>query len=189
MSIDDQKQAPQETLPAATPSESASKPEASVPAQEESPAHQEVFPYHRIFVLVIDTLLILAVGIVIFLYVFARPNAPIVIEPEEGSTPIEQPIAPEPPVDVPTLPEQITPTDPVIVPGEEITITPEKSSCKRTGCSGQICSDRDMVSTCEFREEYRCYATARCERQADGACGWTETPELQSCLLNPPPLE
>ena len=59
------------------------------------------------------------------------------------------------------------------------------SSCNIGGCSGQVCSDRppeDIVTTCEWREEYACYREATCERQADGECGWTETPELQECL-------
>lgn len=58
--------------------------------------------------------------------------------------------------------------------------------CIRTGCSGQICSDRDVVTTCEYRPEYACYRNARCERQADGRCGWTMTPALRACLANPP---
>jgi hypothetical protein len=66
---------------------------------------------------------------------------------------------------------------------------PKKKACYTGGCSGQICSDQsDMVSTCEFRAEYACYKTATCERQTSGACGWTETPELQACLSNPPSL-
>jgi len=30
--------------------------------------------------------------------------------------------------------------------------------------------------------EYACYADATCERQADGACGWTEDAVLAACL-------
>lgn len=55
--------------------------------------------------------------------------------------------------------------------------------CYVGGCSSQLCSDQpDMASTCEFREEYSCYQTAKCERQRDGQCGWTDTPELSMCL-------
>lgn len=55
--------------------------------------------------------------------------------------------------------------------------------CYVGGCSSQICSDQpNMASTCEFREEYACYSTAKCERQASGQCGWTDTPELSMCL-------
>jgi eight-cysteine-cluster-containing protein len=60
------------------------------------------------------------------------------------------------------------------------------SECRATGCSGQICADEDMFSTCEYRPEYACYQSATCERQTDGQCGWTPTPALQACLANPP---
>lgn len=59
--------------------------------------------------------------------------------------------------------------------------------CKVGGCSGQLCvgeNSDDVISTCEYREEYACYQTARCERQNDGECGWTPTPALSSCLAD-----
>lgn len=62
----------------------------------------------------------------------------------------------------------------------------ETATCYRTGCSGQVCADRDVITTCEYRPEYACYKSAQCARQADGTCGWTETTELQACLENPP---
>jgi eight-cysteine-cluster-containing protein len=58
-----------------------------------------------------------------------------------------------------------------------------QDSCYIGGCSGQVCSDRnDIVTTCEWRDVYGCYRSARCEQQSDGACGWTPTPELNACL-------
>jgi len=54
--------------------------------------------------------------------------------------------------------------------------------CRRTGCSGQLCADEDMVSTCEYRAEYACYKDAACERQANGKCGWTPSGALTACL-------
>jgi hypothetical protein len=57
-----------------------------------------------------------------------------------------------------------------------------KKPCKRSGCSGQVCADADVITTCEWRPEYACYKSARCERQANGNCGFTMTPELKSCL-------
>lgn len=55
--------------------------------------------------------------------------------------------------------------------------------CYVGGCSSQICSDEPgVMSTCEFRQEYSCYQNARCERQGNGECGWTETSELVACL-------
>jgi hypothetical protein len=62
------------------------------------------------------------------------------------------------------------------------TVAP-KPACKPSGCSGQICSDKDMISTCEWREQYACYQKLGiCERGADGACGWRDTNELEACL-------
>lgn len=58
-------------------------------------------------------------------------------------------------------------------------------TCFVGGCSSQLCTDRDdIASTCEWREEYACYRSATCERQADGHCGWTQTSELLACLSN-----
>ena len=58
--------------------------------------------------------------------------------------------------------------------------------CAVGGCSSQLCGEaadmKDMVTTCEYREAYACYQTAKCERQATGKCGWTETNELAMCL-------
>lgn len=57
------------------------------------------------------------------------------------------------------------------------------TDCRATGCSGQICSDHDVISTCEFKPAYACYGSADCGRIADGTCGWQVTPELTQCLL------
>ena len=61
--------------------------------------------------------------------------------------------------------------------------TPAPGKCYVGGCSMQLCTDQpDAVSTCEYRESYACYQNATCERQASGACGWTETQSLRACL-------
>ncbi|MEY4731421.1 MAG: hypothetical protein RL681_367 [Candidatus Parcubacteria bacterium] len=57
--------------------------------------------------------------------------------------------------------------------------------CRSGGCSGQLCTDKDMVTTCEYRPEYVCFGAAICERQANGQCGWRMTDELTRCLANP----
>ena len=54
--------------------------------------------------------------------------------------------------------------------------------CMKTGCSRQICSDEEVITTCEFKTEYECYKRAACERQKNGECGFTQTPELTACL-------
>jgi Domain of unknown function (DUF6748) len=54
--------------------------------------------------------------------------------------------------------------------------------CIKTGCSSQVCADHNVITTCEFRPEYECYQKATCERQSDGNCRFTKTPELTACL-------
>lgn len=54
--------------------------------------------------------------------------------------------------------------------------------CIKTGCSGQVCSDQEVMTTCIYKPEYECYKKAACERQANGDCGFTQTPELAACL-------
>jgi hypothetical protein len=64
-------------------------------------------------------------------------------------------------------------------------------ACVKGGCSGSVCEEEGTgtVTTCEMKPEYACYQSATCERQADGACGWTQTPELTACLASPPPIQ
>ncbi|MEK7619588.1 MAG: Gmad2 immunoglobulin-like domain-containing protein [Patescibacteria group bacterium] len=67
---------------------------------------------------------------------------------------------------------------PVTPPQKKETV----QTCRATGCSGQICAEENVITTCEFSSEYVCYRSARCERQANGACGWTQTSALRMCL-------
>lgn len=63
----------------------------------------------------------------------------------------------------------------------------EFGGCHIEGCSGQLCTDQEGVNTtCEYLTEYACYGNAVCDRQSNGLCGWTQTPELMECLQNPP---
>lgn len=54
--------------------------------------------------------------------------------------------------------------------------------CVVSGCSGQICAREPLFSTCEWRPEYACFASATCAPQLNGACGWTMTDALRACL-------
>jgi hypothetical protein len=61
------------------------------------------------------------------------------------------------------------------------------SNCVTGGCSGELCQDEnsptDVVSACLYDPRFDCYKTAsKCERQEDGACGWTQTDELKQCI-------
>jgi hypothetical protein len=69
------------------------------------------------------------------------------------------------------------------LPKPQELVSSVSKACYVGGCSGQICSDRqDVISTCEWRESYACYADAVCERQASGGCGWTMDADLRSCI-------
>ncbi len=67
------------------------------------------------------------------------------------------------------------------------------NGCAIAGCSGQLCVSAgeaaSIMTTCEYRAEYACYKGASCEPQADGRCGWTQTPILTQCLASPPSME
>lgn len=71
----------------------------------------------------------------------------------------------------------------IIEKKEELKTTKE---CVVSGCSGQLCLDKDtaqdVFTTCEWKEEYGCYREAKCTEQEDGTCGWTKTSELSECL-------
>lgn len=60
-----------------------------------------------------------------------------------------------------------------------------EKKCVKTGCSGQVCSDRELVTDCGFRPEYACYRSAICEADQEGGCAWRQTDKLKKCLENP----
>lgn len=87
---------------------------------------------------------------------------------------------PEPPGEpapVEPLPAEPSPAEPPAGGGDQ-------GACVPSGCSGTVCVEAgdEVVTTCEWREEYACYQQATCERQPDGVCGWTMTAELEQCL-------
>jgi hypothetical protein len=60
------------------------------------------------------------------------------------------------------------------------------ATCVRAGCSSQLCVRQEdsgqLITTCEYKLEYACYAEAECELQSDGECGFTPSDELTQCL-------
>ena len=69
---------------------------------------------------------------------------------------------------------------------------PAATKCIVTGCSKELCvdeSEADIVTPCVYLDEYACYKGATCEIQPNGSCGWTQTNELKSCLMNPPKID
>ena len=59
-----------------------------------------------------------------------------------------------------------------------------KDGCVLTGCNSTDCADKEGPGLCVFEPWDLCYneAYSTCERQVDGQCGWTDTPELDLCL-------
>lgn len=91
----------------------------------------------------------------------------------------------------PVLPEdtgEIPPPNETPSNNESPTASNVGPGCAVGGCSSQICGEagevEDIATTCEYREEYACYQSARCERQSTGSCGWTETEEYKQCMAN-----
>lgn len=82
-----------------------------------------------------------------------------------------------------TLPQTSVPFTPT--PSPLSPTLPASSGCKVGGCSSELCLDAsapDRASICVYKDEFACYKTAKCEKQSNGLCDWTQTPELKSCL-------
>jgi hypothetical protein len=58
----------------------------------------------------------------------------------------------------------------------------QATGCSRQGCGGQVCANSQVITTCDGRPEYACFASAECRAQNDGHCGFTRTPELDQCI-------
>jgi hypothetical protein len=66
---------------------------------------------------------------------------------------------------------------------------PEKpdTACVVGGYSSELCGEagQELISSCIWQDSFACYQKLGvCERQADGACGWTVTEDLKLCLSN-----
>ncbi|MCB9558435.1 MAG: hypothetical protein H6707_20130 [Deltaproteobacteria bacterium] len=56
--------------------------------------------------------------------------------------------------------------------------------CLVTGCSGEICADRQVGSPCIWKPEFACYRTANCGRYGvNNSCAWEGTAALKQCLM------
>lgn len=56
-----------------------------------------------------------------------------------------------------------------------------ETSCFHTGCLGQLCATEEIVTSCEFRCEFACYAQAECDCRGI-RCGFRMTAALEKCL-------
>ena len=54
--------------------------------------------------------------------------------------------------------------------------------CIRTGCYGQVCSNKKVITQCIWECEYSCYWNyADCE-EVDNVCVWKEQPGFDKCM-------
>jgi len=67
--------------------------------------------------------------------------------------------------------------------GWEVIDCPAAPKCQVTGCSGQLCADKEIATTCEYMNWYSCFKLSECgEFGANGSCGWKQTPAFTSCM-------
>jgi hypothetical protein len=147
-------------------------------------------------ILAIVTILFITAAALTYVFVLPKLTPPTITTYEECiEAPDSQIQESYPQVCVTASGEQfvqpITETLPVL-PGEDNTLLPPSddttgsaianNGCLISGCNNEICAEEEMMSPCIFKEEFACYRQATCERQADGACGWTPTEALTSCL-------
>lgn len=102
---------------------------------------------------------------------------------EKGNSILVKLTPSQPQVTTPPLTNSPIPTKPtsITLPTQAAT----QATCKRSGCSGQLCVDidaDDVITTCEYRPEYSCYQEAPCEKQPNGSCGFTPSTALTQCL-------
>jgi eight-cysteine-cluster-containing protein len=61
----------------------------------------------------------------------------------------------------------------------------ECPKCQVTGCSGQICADQEVITTCEYMPWYGCYKQSECGAfGANGGCAWKQTPAFVACMAS-----
>ena len=60
----------------------------------------------------------------------------------------------------------------------------DNNDCIKSGCSGQLCVNKNenVMTTCEWKEIYKCYKLAPCEKQTDGKFHFTPNQEFTKCL-------
>jgi len=129
----------------------------------------------------ICTVFVLLTAVLVSLAWRESRSSAIEIYIPETEAPLTPAPTPTPATATPTPTMPIAPPDEKDLSGSKPT-KPIAKPCIVSGCSSQICGEESLMSTCEYREEYTCYQKASCERQADGACGWTMTETLRSCL-------
>ena len=63
-------------------------------------------------------------------------------------------------------------------------------ACYKTGCSGHICASKQIISTCEWKEEYQCYKDQECIFDSNSSqCQWSDPKALEKCVSGEIPTQ
>ncbi len=139
-------------------------------------------------ILVIVFIGVLAIIAGFFLYRSHTTMPPTLAPPQKSITSFDECAAAGYPI-MESSPEQCrTPQGQTFV-NEHAQVAGSVGGCVVGGCSGEVCSNTSegpAVSSCIYRAEFACYKSAKCERQSNGQCGWTQTTELKMCIANAP---
>ena len=56
------------------------------------------------------------------------------------------------------------------------------SSCRITGCNGELCATSDVASSCNWSPAFSCLRSRRCVRAERGGCEWRDPPSIARCM-------
>lgn len=75
----------------------------------------------------------------------------------------------------------------VLISGCQNNVLPNDIKCTAVGCSGQVCvteeEAKDLITTCEYREEYKCLKFTNCGNYGNGnKCQWEQNDAYLKCL-------
>lgn len=73
----------------------------------------------------------------------------------------------------------------ILILGNTLKQKKQRITCKPAGCSKQLCVSSDtenIITTCEWKDEYKCYQEAKCEVQKNGLCGFTKDDKFKECM-------
>ncbi len=77
------------------------------------------------------------------------------------------------------------------VVSNEFVVRGEGNDCVVSGCSGEVCGESSVATTCQYKPHYACFREAACERVGPeidtttgpvARCAWVPTRALRTCL-------
>lgn len=56
------------------------------------------------------------------------------------------------------------------------------STCKVTGCNGELCATEELASSCQWSPVFRCLSGRHCVASAEKGCEWRDLPSITRCI-------